>query len=494
MDCSRLASLTSPKGKLRKLPPLFDVSPRQMMEIPCCLGTFSMPLPIKGWPVYGVNNQCAHNEYLALQERTIIELPDPPSEALMSLRKRLSLLPQVSLRPKRGEELIALFARERRKRYQSCQRRTFLHWSAKIKAFTKMERIPIVKRGKPKAPRLIQARAPEFNLLLASFTKPLEHHLYQWEVGGLRVIAKGLNLHQRANLLLSSWSRYKHPMALSLDCTDWDGHVSPALLRVEHEYYLRCYSHNPQLKALLDCQLINRGSTLTGLRYSVHAGRMSGDMNTALGNCVLAALLAFEAVMRTDSQAIQDQRVNVICDGDDTILIGESDLVTQVARTAPACYAAFGHVLRVDGVARDIHQVEFCQHKPFRRSDGLWVMCPDPKKVLQTSFMATGTRSFDAAYFGTLWEQRARIHTGVPCYAKLFARLARQNPHRLQCQHFFGFEHADPDLPECAITLRERALFASQWGLSIEEQCMFENAQVEFRPDICAGEPAEWGK
>lgn len=491
MRLSKIASLNSPKGKLRKLPGCYNISLSTVMQTPCSLGTFSMPVPPPGWPVYGVNNQCVHNEIIALQERTIIELPPVDATPLLPY---LSLLPRVHLRPRRRDELVALFPRERRKKYAACLRRSFLRWSPRIKAFTKMERIPIVKRGKPKAPRLIQARAPEFNYLLAAFTKPLEHHLYSWHVQGLRVIAKGLNLLQRAQLLCAAWQRYKQPLAVSLDCTDWDGHVSPALLQVEHEYYRRCFPGSAQLQALLAAQLTNKGSTLTGVSYTVRGGRMSGDMNTALGNCVLAALLAFYAVDQIVPGAVQAQWVNVICDGDDTILIGERWALELIIPQAPAVYAQFGHVLRVDGLADTIFDVEFCQHKPFRRADGLWVMCPNPQKVLQTSFMATGSRSFDMAYFGTLWEQRALIHTGVPCYAVLFARLARENPARLQCEHFFGFEHANPNLPPCDITMCERALFAHQWGISIPQQLAIENARVEFCPDVCAGTPAEWGK
>lgn len=449
-----------------------------------------MSVPPPSWPVYGVNNQCVHNEVIALTQRMIIPLQ---GEATPQLRAALQLLPVAHPRVRRGEELLEMFNSNRRKRYRRLLGKDYLDWSPKIKAFTKMERIPIVKRGVVKAPRLIQARHPEYNFLLASYTKPLEHWLYNWSMNGWRVIAKGLNLCQRAQLLWDVWHGMKDPLCLSLDCTDWDGHVGTHLLALEHEYYQACYRGNPQLELLLKKQLHNKGSTLTGVSYSCVGGRASGDMNTALGNCVLAASLALCAVNTAVPAAIAQRQAHVICDGDDTIVIAERRVIERVLVTAPEIYAQAGHVLRVDGLASEVWQIEFCQHKPFRRSDGILVMAPNPRKVLQTSFMATGHRAFSAEYFGTLWDQRARVHTGVPCYAELFRRLAIANPKRLSGDYFFGFEQANPRLPPCEITSAERSLFAYQWDISPEEQLAWESACVAFRPDLNFGEPAQWG-
>lgn len=220
---------------------------------------------------------------------------------------------------------------------------------------------------------------------------------------------------------------------------------------------------------------------------------MSGDMNTALGNCVLAVLLALQAIHQTDPDALTTRRLNIICDGDDTILVGERSTLAGIQEKAPEVYERFGQILRVDGAAYQVHQVDFCQHKPFRRSDGIWVMCPNPKKVLQTAFMATGHNAFNLDYFGTLWDQRARIHTGVPCFAPLFSRLAEENPNRLNGEHFFGFEHANPNLPQCEITMEQRVMFQEQWGIDVFQQLAIECAEVTFFPDSCFGQPADWG-
>lgn len=489
INLNKIASLNAPKGKLRGLAPV--LSARKLSDLPQCNpGVVSMIAPPPGWTVFGVNTQCVHNEVLALVHRMIVPLT---CKVTPQLQEILQLLPHPSLSPIRGETLLEMFPKSRIKRYRRLLGKQYLDWSPTIKAFTKMERIPIVKRGTVKAPRLIQARHPEYNFLLAAFTKPLEHSLYRWQINGHRVIAKGLNLQQRASLLFQVWNQYAKPKCLALDCTNWDGHVSRELLQLEHQYYLQVFGNNPHLEHLLQKQLYNHGTTLCGVSYHCNGGRASGDMNTALGNCVLAASLALYAIRMALPTAIAERKCHVICDGDDTLIIGESEVILQVANSAPQLYASVGHALRVDGITDVFWQIEFCQHKPFRRSDGILVMVPNPRKVLQTSFMGTGHNAFSSAYFGTLWDQRSRVHTGVPVYDELFTRLAKSNSARLNGEHFFGFEHANPNLPRVAITCVERALFAFQWDFPEELQLQWEHACIEFRPDIYHGTPAQLG-
>lgn len=501
VNISRVTSANAPRGKIRNPPPM---APNyKWHELPQCQNQrFSMPIPPNGWTVFGVNTQCVHNEILALVNRAVVPVNCGPTYPLLA---NLSQLPQVKLHPERGASLLAMFPQPKRRVYKRWMDKDITNPGPMIRAFTKMERIPIIKRGKVKAPRLIQARNPAYHWQLAAYTKPLEHHLYQWHLNGSRVIAKGLNLAQRAQLLQSNWLKYDHPACLSLDATDWDGHVSSALLNVEHEYYLQVFGRDPHLMHLLHQQLVNKGKTLCGVKYTIQGARMSGDMNTALGNCVLAALLAIRACQVAQAVSMgatpvelggeyvgtQTPHASIVCDGDDTLIIAEQEFLDVVKRIAPRMYAHYGHVLRVDGYTDRFWDIEFCQNKPFIRADGQLVMCPDPRKVLQTAFMATGRYTNSIEYQATLWEQRAIVHTGLPVFAKLFARLARKYPQRLQTKPFFGFEYADPHLPECEITDTERWLFHTQWDFPPDLQLAWENAEVEWCPNIL-GVPADW--
>lgn len=487
-------SADAPSGRLRAR----KVALNLHKEIMQCRSPmlYGMPVPPNGWPLYGVNAQCVHNELRALQYRTIVPLPSVEAAHISSLLKVIhAYLPMRTLRPLSDEELLSAFPQRRRRLY-----RRFVGSlvedvgpsRSRVQAFTKVEKIPIVKRGKVKAPRLIQARHPAFNWQLAKFTRPIEHSLYGLKLHGMRVFAKGLNLAERANLIVQAFQQIVDPVALSLDATDWDGHCGPCLIEVEHQYYLERHGYHPVLAHLLKQQLSNRGRTRCGLTYTVRGGRMSGDMNTALGNCILASALALGLLVSVAPEALAQKRAHIICDGDDTIIIAQRSLVHDLCEVGPSYYAQYGHKLRVDNVTDKVHLVEFCQHKPLRLHDGTWVMCPNPRKVLQTAFMATGRNAFNMAYYGTLWDARARIHAGTPVYQELFGRLARENPARLDHDIYFGFEHADPGLPAQPIDNRTRLQFAEAWDFDLEEQAKWENAQVRFIPDAAPRDPTTY--
>jgi hypothetical protein len=70
--------------------------------------------------------------------------------------------------------------------------------------------------------------------------------------------------------------------------------VSNAHLEMERSIYLTANS-DPEFKRLLLMQRKNKGFSSLGLVYMVAARRMSGDMNTAIGNVVimLAMMIGF---------------------------------------------------------------------------------------------------------------------------------------------------------------------------------------------------------
>lgn len=208
---------------------------------------------------------------------------------------------------------------------------------------------------------------------------------------------------------------------------------------------------------------------------------------------MLASALAIRAALALHPNAVESGRVRILCDGDDTVAFMEEEDEEAFVAGAQEIYSSLGHVLRVDGTAREIHQVEFCQHKPLKLSNGQWVMTPNPRKVLQTAFMASGHNAENLAYFGTLWDCRARVHAGMPVYQKLFTRLAAWNSARMNSE-IFGFMVADPHLPAMPVTLDQRAMFDQQWDFPIDQQLAWEHARVSFEFDTYMGDPAEWGK
>lgn len=350
--------------------------------------------------------------------------------------------------PVAPEEVISFFPQKKRKLYlrelRSLSAFPLIKKDILIKAFVKNEKLKILEKDGD--PRMIQARSPRFNLMLGSYTRPIEKALYHLrDHKGEKYIVKGLNSQQRANLMWSKWQRFKRPAAVSGDLSRWDMHVHLSLVELAHKFYQEL-NPDPLLKDLLKAQLRNKGVTSDGLWYSVDGSVMSGDMTTALGNCVLVVLIleTFRKLTLTekgradlrllDIHVSSPIEMAVVDDGDDHVIMVEETDVPEIRRAIPRWFEMCGHEYKVEGYTTNFHEILFCQSKPLLTKRG-WDLVPDPHKVLATAFVATGSITRDRKmlkqYLGTVWEARAILHLGVPVMGPLFQRLAQANKHRL---------------------------------------------------------------
>ena len=108
---------------------------------------------------------------------------------------------------------------------------------SKIKQFPKFE-----KQDLRKAPRIINPRTPRYNLETARYLKKLEKQVYReinecWGGHTAHTIIKGLNCFDAAEVIKAKWDRFKEPIAIGLDATKWDAHVSRQALEYEHSVY-----------------------------------------------------------------------------------------------------------------------------------------------------------------------------------------------------------------------------------------------------------------
>lgn len=161
-----------------------------------------------------------------------------------------------------------------------------------VSTFVKSEKINLSSKPDP-APRVIQPRHPRYNVEVGRFIKKIEHAVYNniADVWGDTTVLKGVNAHQQADLLRKKWDSFRRPVAIGLDASRFDQHVSTDALSWEHSIYLKYFSGSERaiLKRLLSWQLVNTGRARASdgiIKYKVNGCRMSGDMNTGLGNCL----------------------------------------------------------------------------------------------------------------------------------------------------------------------------------------------------------------
>jgi len=277
-------------------------------------------------------------------------------------------------------------------------------------------------------PRAVQFRDPKYCVLLASFIKPMEHFLYELSIkhkliGTTRLVGKGLNQTQRAKLLVTKLSNFIKPVTLSLDCGRFDKHVTQYMLNMEANVYLKS-NNNWLLKLLMSWQLVNKVRTRSGFRYVTNGKRMSGDMNTALGNCIIMIIMVITAFMY-----IFKIKFDILDDGDDCLVIIEEEDLDLVLRDLPNIFKSFGHDLKIDGVAKEIEKISWCQSSPVLMNQGYYKFVRDPIKTMSCDLVSSSFINTDPkVHIRAVGMCELALNSGVPVLQAYANSLLRNAP------------------------------------------------------------------
>ncbi len=248
---------------------------------------------------------------------------------------------------------------------------------AKLKTFVKAEKINLSLKPDP-VPRVIQPRSPRFNVELGKYLRPVEENIYECidKLFNAPTIMSKYNSYEQAKVLRSHWDSFKDPVCIGLDASRFDQHVSAQALKFEHTIYDAVFK-SKELRSLLQQQLYNRGVAVASdglFHYTKYGSRMSGDMNTSLGNKILMCLMAKSYV---DSLPV---RVGFVNNGDDCLIFTERRN-TRVLGKLKDYFLQFGFKIVCEDPVYEFEQVEFCQTKPIQ-SNGIWRMVRNVKNCL----------------------------------------------------------------------------------------------------------------
>lgn len=230
---------------------------------------------------------------------------------------------------------------------------------AKSIAFVKMELV-----NPTKAPRCIQPRAPAYNLSLGRYIKANEHRLYdaiKKVYGDGPTVMKGYNVQEIGAIAQGKWESFHNPVAVGLDATKFDMHVSPQALAWEHSIYTSLFPNDNNLNKLLSWQMNNRGAGFCNdgkLKYRVKGKRFSGDMNTGLGNCLIMCAMI---------HAFAEERgvnVKLMNNGDDCVVMMEKEDLEKFNYELKEWFIAMGFRMVAEEPVYELHQIEFCQMHP----------------------------------------------------------------------------------------------------------------------------------
>lgn len=295
---------------------------------------------------------------------------------------------------------------------------------AHIRPFVKFEKVDVLLKDDP-VPRVVSPRKPRYNIAVGRFLRPIEEKIFKaiGAVFGGPTVFKGYDAFQQARLLREAWDQFKDPVAFGLDASRFDQHVSRPMLQWEHSVYLKCFhgKNKKELAKLLSWQLDNRcHARLEGgeVKYTTKGVRMSGDMNTSVGACLIMTGLVYTFVK---SKGVSCRLIN---NGDDCVIICERRDYSKFDDIHNH-FRKGGFTLTREPVVDVFEQIEFCQTHPILTSNG-WFMCRSPYSLLTKDHVCIRYKEGEAfeQWLGAIGSV-APVFSGVPCHRNVYAAFAR---------------------------------------------------------------------
>lgn len=255
---------------------------------------------------------------------------------------------------------------------------------AYLKTFVKAEKINMSLKPDP-APRVIQPRHPRYNVEVGRYLRPVEKVIYKAidKLFGGPTIMSEYNAYTQAEKLKAKWDRFVDPVCVGLDASRFDQHVSVQALEFEHKLYDMIF-HSKELNRLLKWQIRNVGfatATDGSLKYVKYGSRMSGDMNTSLGNKFLMCLMAKSFI---DHVGVDIDFAN---NGDDCLMFMERESLHKLA-ILKQYFLDFGFNIVTEDPVYQFEKVVFCQTSPVC-SNGIWRMVRSLQTCLSKDLTCT---------------------------------------------------------------------------------------------------------
>jgi len=423
-------------------------------------------------PALPVNENGFTNKRFANFQRMVVE--DMPN------------LPQLT-----RQQVVDRYTGSKRKVYEnallSLNRKPLCKSDARLTSFVKFE-----KQDVHKAPRVINPRSPRFNLELGRYLKHAEHHFFtsiNKAFGGRTpaTVIKGFNADVSASIIRQKWELFKDPVAVGLDASKFDMHVSVEALKYEHEFYTQLFPGSQRLVRMLKWQLYNEGVAYVAdgtVNFKMHGTRSSGDLNTSLGNCLLMC-----AMIHAYSSE-RGVRVELCNNGDDCVVIMERRDLRRFENNLDSWFRTRGFAMTVETPVDVFEQIEFCQTRPIQLQSG-WrmvrnhaaILTKDPMcllsvpngKVYRKWLDAVGTCGMIASSGVPVQREFYSVYkrSGLPAGSALTAEVFRN---RSMLGNIKG-------LSECAVDARARVSYYYAFGILPDVQKQMEQYYMGMSMD-----------
>lgn len=427
--------------------------------------------------VLQINESCIANEYVSLMGRHLISrehlindrVINAAHEAFQLLREEY---PATPLTKYSFEQVINAkppsLRKKARNAYQNILNGGMHEKLYQINMFVKNERMSI--RDPLKPPRAIQARSPEYTILLQRYIMPYSKQWRTYEPHG--PILVGCDQLEIAFILHTAWISYDDPVAVLLDHKNFDSGVHTIWLKEEHRYVCEHFPNDPEPRVLLERQLMNKCRTQNKLRYSMIGTRCSGDANTSSGN----STINFAMLKRL----FRDVTKHIYNIGDDSVVILSRQSYNLLFNLGRFNELGVDYLWETPYTMVDeFEQIDFCQCKPVKTING-WIMVRHPERVLTRSSFCIDQSIKDVPTL-LRWLRGVglceyAVNPGVPilqCYAEWCMSHTNKDPiyepnYKQWMRRLNVHDHS--------ITLEARLTFEKAFGITIDQQLFIESS------------------
>nr|UHS72367.1 MAG: hypothetical protein 2 [Tombusviridae sp.] len=362
-----------------------------------------------------------------------------------------------------------------------------------VKLFTKDEY-----RKPGGAPRAIQPRSPRYNVCLGRYIKHIEHNVYNaidqvYDPSKQhKTVAKGMNMITRGQTIAAMWGSFNNPIAIGLDASRFDQHININLLKHEHRIIQmfaasRC-SDLPNLSTLLKAQLRNKGSYRGPdgtIKYEVNGCRMSGDMNTSLGNVIVMCSLMFSYIEHVGLRG----KVKLLNDGDDCVIVLDRKNKSAFVTGLEKWFLEMGITMKFEGEFTQLEHIQFCQSQPVFSEIHGYQLVPRPVKRLYSDLISSKNLSNPYLFknqVGAVAGCGLACSSGIPIFQAFYLWLGSGAspwiPEMGDAYYKYRQELVDGmEFRKREPSIRERISFYFAYGLTPDQQMIVETYYNELK-------------
>lgn len=400
------------------------------------------------------------------------------------------------------DDFVDTFRGRKRKIYEKAARTLkcsgVTERDAELKVFVKYEKGDFTTKTDP-VPRVVSPRDPRYNVAVGRFLRPVEEPIFDalGELFGDKTVMKGMNAYGVAKCMRAKWDDFNDPVAVGLDASRFDQHVSKDALRWEHWVYRDCFAlfrDRCKLGYLLNMQLENicKGYCADGkLKYRTNGVRMSGDMNTSLGNCLLMC-----SMVKAYSLHI-GVRTKLANNGDDCVVFMERADLDRFMGNLADYFLGLGFTMVAEKPCFEFEQIEFCQAHPVYVGDlrGDYIMVRNPYTALAKDTLCLNNYNTEKMYRG--WLEAVGVGGmslagGLPIWQAFYSLYIRYGKEWKAANdgQSWGFKKMMRGVERCygEIKPETRASFYWAFGIDPAEQRAIEQYYESFIMDTVVRE------